>query len=114
MKWRIYKSYSFIDKDPFIYDYGAFLSKQGKTPAEIDARGGPRAQTQHNWFYGETRQPKFSSMRAAVRAAGGDIVIVNGLRKVTDFNRNEIAGLMPRKKKKAVKKAKRRAVKKKT
>jgi transcriptional regulator with XRE-family HTH domain len=71
---RIYKTYSFRDKDPCI--------DQLRTPAkavkysEIAAKSGVSEGTLRNWFHGTTRRPQHASVMAVARALGYDYKLV--------------------------------------
>ena len=73
---RIYKSYSFIDKDPVI-DYcrtKVFAQsedgKHGGGPAKVAHDSGVSKSTLYNWFKGRTKRPQFSTVAAVLISCG--------------------------------------------
>ena len=73
---RIYKSYSFRNKDPAIDElrtvaedyFGHRLTR--KDLAAIEEAGGPTVTAMHEWFFGVTRRPQSAALEAAGRALG--------------------------------------------
>lgn len=76
---RIYKSYSFTDKDPSIDWVHSQMDRNNMTPQKIQDGGGPTAATVYNWINGKTRRPQFCTLAAAALACGVSII---DLRKV--------------------------------
>jgi hypothetical protein len=57
-------------------DCVALFLNSGKSFEDVHAEGGPTGPTVSKWLYKETRFPRLDTMRALVRAVGGDIVVV--------------------------------------
>jgi hypothetical protein len=54
----------------------ALFLNSGLSFQQVHANGGPTGPTVSKWLYKETRFPRLDTMRALVKAVGGDIVIV--------------------------------------
>ncbi len=67
---QVYKSYSFVDKDPCIDEMRTGLQKSRLTYAQVSEGSGVAVSTLHNWFEGKTRRPQFATAQAAARAMG--------------------------------------------
>jgi transcriptional regulator with XRE-family HTH domain len=65
---RLYKSYSFREKDPCIDVLRTLVRDSGKTYAGVEDASGVTAQTLRNWFHGTTRRPQFATVAAVARA----------------------------------------------
>lgn len=57
-------------------DCVALFLNSGQSFEDVHANGGPTGPTVSKWLYKETRFPRLDTMRALVRAVGGDIVVV--------------------------------------
>jgi hypothetical protein len=90
---KVYKSYSFRDKDPIIDRLRTLISDEGKGHGEIAHESGVSPSTLHNWFSGPTRRPTYACVAATAatmgytvtltkRGAGANVVKLRG-RKVT-------------------------------
>lgn len=66
----IYKTYSFVDKDPLIDYVRTIVQDSGQTLKHISEESGVSTATIANWLYGETKQPRASSVNAVLRALG--------------------------------------------
>ncbi len=67
---RVYRSYSFKDKDPVIDQLRHLREIAGVSYKEIHEAGGPVPSTLYAWFEGATRQPQNPTVEAAGRAMG--------------------------------------------
>jgi transcriptional regulator with XRE-family HTH domain len=94
--FKLYKSYSFRDKDPIIDQMRTAVQDVGLSYGQIEGESGVSSSTMYNWFHGDVRRPQFATIAAVARAIGYDIQLVskrtakiirphfarNGLRKV--------------------------------
>ena len=65
---KIYKSYSFRDKDPVI-DQLRTMAKNTRY-IDISLKSGVSTTTLYNWFGGTTRRPQSATVEAVGRALG--------------------------------------------
>lgn len=65
---RLYKSYSFIDKDPVIDAVRTARSDAKASYTELSINSGVSVTTLRNWEHGKTRRPQFSTVSAVARA----------------------------------------------
>lgn len=72
-----YKSYTFTDKDPMIDVIHTIIQESGEALSKISYDSGVSHQTIAKWLYGETKQPRASSMNAVLRALGYKLEVVN-------------------------------------
>lgn len=72
----VYKSYSFIDKDPAIDKIRTAINDSGKSYDWIADRSGVNVTTLRNWFGGTTKRPQFATLCAVARALGYDFKLV--------------------------------------
>ena len=70
---KIYKSYSFRNKDPNNDKLRTIIKDEGFTYARIERKSGVTANTLHNWFNGKTRRPQFATVNAVARCMGYDL-----------------------------------------
>lgn len=70
-----YKSYSFVDKDPIIFEVEEAIHRSGLSALEIERRSGVSCECLHKWFRGRTRRPQACTIRAVLRAIGADLVV---------------------------------------
>jgi transcriptional regulator with XRE-family HTH domain len=61
---KLYKSYSFRDKDPIIDAMRTAIADTGDSLAKVSERSGVSAGTMGNWFNGRTRRPQFATVAA--------------------------------------------------
>ena len=73
MKAKLYKSYSFINKDPVI-DYLRTPVK-GKSYGKLANDSGVSVSCIANWFDGPTKRPQFATIAAVARAIGPEGVL---------------------------------------
>lgn len=73
---KLYKSYSFKDKDPVIDRLRTVIQDESATYKEIHENSGVSVTTLYNWFSGTTLRPQYASIMAVVRALGYDMQIV--------------------------------------
>jgi len=71
----IYKSYSFVDKDPVIDMVRTAVEDSSLTYRDIKDKGGPSPTCLSRWFDGNTRRPQFCTIMSAYRAVGGDVIL---------------------------------------
>jgi len=73
---KLYKSYTFRDKDPAIDEFRTLVEKHFGRPVsnrelkQITEDGGPSTGAMHSWFFGTTRRPQNPTLEAAGRAMG--------------------------------------------
>ena len=72
---KIYKSYSFIDKDPIIDKLRTIKEKGGHTNKFIHAESGVAVGTLAKWWGGNTKRPQFATTMAVARAMGYSLVL---------------------------------------
>lgn len=72
----IYKSYSFVDKDPMIDYIRTIIYESGTSLTKISDDSGVNANTISKWLYGETKQPRAASINAVLRALGYKLEVV--------------------------------------
>lgn len=70
---KLYKSYSFRDKDPIIDKVRTVVKDSGKSHGRISTDSGVSAATMYNWFSGTTRRPQFATVNAVGRACGHEL-----------------------------------------
>jgi transcriptional regulator with XRE-family HTH domain len=76
MTGYMYKSYSFVDKDPMIDYIRTIIHESGESLKKISEDSGVNANTISKWLYGETKQPRAASINAVLRALGYKLEIV--------------------------------------
>lgn len=101
----IYKSYVFTEreKDPIIHECAdAFKASHanGTSFKDVERSGGPKSATLRNWFYGTTTRPQVTTVRAFLRSIGKDIVIVDGVRKIGAYRKQDLLKKLPDKRRK--------------
>jgi DNA-binding phage protein len=72
---KLYRSYSFKDKDPVIDHVRAIIEKENLSYAKVSLASGVSTSTLYNWFDGETRRPQFATVMAIVRSLGYDFTL---------------------------------------
>jgi hypothetical protein len=72
----IYKSYSFIDKDPIIDEVRSVIAQSGWTHKRVEDESGVTAKTLHAWFDGATRRPQAATINAVLRSLGYKLGVV--------------------------------------
>lgn len=70
---HIYRSYSFLNKDPIIDRMRTLIADEGIKWREAALISDMAPATLENWFKGSTRRPQFSSIGALTYALGYDI-----------------------------------------
>jgi transcriptional regulator with XRE-family HTH domain len=71
--FKIYRSYSFRDKDPVIDQLRTLVGNASYQ--EISDASGVSTSTLYNWFYGATRRPTYAATAAVASACGYDFVL---------------------------------------
>ena len=69
----VYKSYSFVDKNPALDLARDAVQRSGKSFKEIRENGGAAPGTLNGWFNGATRNCHHDTWVATIKAAGGDV-----------------------------------------
>jgi hypothetical protein len=69
----VYKSYSFVDKDPIIDKLRTVVQDSKKSNEEVHALSGVSTSTLDGWFRGRTKRPQFATINAVGRALGYDL-----------------------------------------
>jgi hypothetical protein len=72
MKMKLYKSYSFRNKDPVIDYLRTAVQRSGTKHSKISEASGVSAGTLNNWFHGTTKRPQFATVAAVARSLGDD------------------------------------------
>lgn len=73
--FTVYKSYSFIDKDPIIDRIHTMIDTQHLTYKKVAEESGISAGTLYQWIGGTTRRPQFCTVVAVIRALGYDVQV---------------------------------------
>ena len=72
----VYKSYSFVNKDPVIDEMRTLFQKEGMFTAKgftaVHEAGAPTPSTFNKWFKGDTRRPQNAAIMATASALGYD------------------------------------------
>lgn len=71
---KLYKSYSFKEKDPIIDVVRTIVEDSGRTVARISAGSGVSTTAIHGWFGGATKRPQFATVNAVVKTCGKELV----------------------------------------
>lgn len=79
---RLYKSYSFTDKDPIIDRLRTIIRDEKIEHSDLADQSGVSLQTLYNWFHGETKRPQFATVAAVVRSMGYELEVVRGKKVV--------------------------------
>jgi len=66
---QVYKSYSFVDKDPCIDYARTYVYREGG-PNKIAKASGVAPTTLYNWFHKKTKRPQFATVAAVLLACG--------------------------------------------
>ena len=67
---RMYKSYSFVDKDPAIDIARTAIQDCGLTYREVSELSDVSETTLVGWFHGKTRRPQHATIMAVMRGIG--------------------------------------------
>ncbi len=74
--FKIYKSYSFRDKDPIIDRMRTVIADEGLSHTELHMLSDVSTATMYNWFNGKTRRPTHACVAAILGAMGYDMHLV--------------------------------------
>jgi hypothetical protein len=89
--YKLYKTYSFKDKDPVIDKLRTAVADSGESYVDIENTSGVSSNTLYNWFKGSTRRPQHATVCAVARAVGYDLAFVvnskGGKLTKTEINR---------------------------
>jgi transcriptional regulator with XRE-family HTH domain len=75
MTFKIYKSYSFIDKDPIIDVVRTALQETKLSYIDVHDLSGVSTSTLYNWFDGQTRRPTHAAVAAVLGALGYEVTV---------------------------------------
>jgi hypothetical protein len=78
---KLYRSYSFKDKDPIIDTVRTLVQQEGVRYKDVQLASGVSTSTLYNWFDGETKRPQFATVMAVVRSLGYDLTVAPSERK---------------------------------
>jgi len=67
---KMYKSYSFRNKDPVIDELRTIIDDEKARTSEIVKSSGVSYSTLYNWFKGKTKRPQSASIEAVGRSLG--------------------------------------------
>lgn len=67
---QLYRSYSFVDKDPVIDRIRTIVQDEGLSYGEIGTISGVSSGTLTNWFEGQTRRPQYATIAAVTYSLG--------------------------------------------
>jgi transcriptional regulator with XRE-family HTH domain len=81
----LYRSYSFVDKDPVIDRIRTIVQDEGLSYQDIHIISGVSAGTLSNWFEGETRRPQYATIAAVTFSLGYKQEFVKS--KTVDYER---------------------------
>lgn len=73
---KLYKTYSFRDKDPVIDLLRTAIKDSGVSHKRISEDSGVSQGTLSNWFVGPTRRPQFATTQAVARALGYELRLI--------------------------------------
>ena len=73
---KLYKSYSFKEKDPIIDKLRTIIQDEKVSYSTIHEESGVSMTTLYNWFNGATLRPQFASVMAVTRSLGYDLQVV--------------------------------------
>jgi transcriptional regulator with XRE-family HTH domain len=73
----LYRTYSFLDKDPIIDIMRTLAQDSPYSNAQISDASGVSKATLSNWFNGVTRKPQYCTIAAVAGALGKSIGLVN-------------------------------------
>ena len=73
---KLYRSYSFKDKDPIIDRLRTVINDEKVSYKEIEERSGVKVGTLRGWFDGATKRPQFATTMAVARSLGYDLSLV--------------------------------------
>jgi hypothetical protein len=71
--FRLYKSYSFKDKDPVIDQLRTIVADSGASYKQINEASDVSVSCLRNWFHGATRRPSHAAVAAVASALGYDV-----------------------------------------
>lgn len=72
----IYRSYSFVDKDPIIDEVRAVVDQSGWSHKRVEHESGVTTVTLRAWFDGKTRRPQAATVNAVLRSLGYKLGVV--------------------------------------
>jgi transcriptional regulator with XRE-family HTH domain len=72
--FKLYKSYSFVDKDPIIDRVRTIVQDSGLSLSKVSGESDVAISTLSAWFDGKTRRPQFASVAAVCSALGYDLL----------------------------------------
>jgi DNA-binding phage protein len=75
---KVYKSYSFREKDPIIDRLRTVIADEGKGHGEIALESGVSPATLYNWFSGPTRRPTYACVAAVAATMGYRLTLTKG------------------------------------
>ncbi len=78
---KLYKSYSFKDKDPIIDRVRTMIADEGISYGDLSLQSGVSVTTFYQWFHGKTLRPQFATVMATVRSMGYDLQVVKTHRR---------------------------------
>lgn len=67
---KLYKSYSFRDKDPVIDTMRTMIADEKVSYAEVSEQSGVSHTTLYNWFNGKTKRPQYATVMAVAGSLG--------------------------------------------
>jgi hypothetical protein len=73
---KLYKSYSFEEKDPVIDRCRTAIEDSGWSYSRISQESGVSTACLHEWFNGKTRRPQFATVAAVFSSLGYDLLPV--------------------------------------
>jgi hypothetical protein len=78
--WKapVYRTYSFVDKDPMIDKIRTVVGDSGLKYSQIHAVSDVTSQTLRNWFHGDTKRPQFATLNAVAISLGHELQLVPG------------------------------------
>ena len=83
---RLYKSYSFKDKDPIIDRLRTLIEDEKITYADLSDQSGVSEGTLYQWFNGKTLRPQFATVMAVARSMGYDLQVIKQARRTVDIH----------------------------
>jgi transcriptional regulator with XRE-family HTH domain len=72
---KLYRSYSFRDKDPVIDRLRTILDDEQMSYKKVEDASGVSTTTIYNWMRGPTKRPQFCTIAAVAAALGYDVTL---------------------------------------
>jgi len=94
---KLYKSYSFEEKDPIIDRARTAMQDSGWSYSRLSEESGVSDHCMREWFEGKTRRPQFATVAAFFGALGYDLLPVSRSDKKVVLAKGKVLQLRRRK-----------------